>query len=342
MLGRTMPRVSVLMPVRNGGPLLDEACKDLARQTYADLEIQVVDDGSTDDTPERLARFVAEAPSRRRVLHQDPAGLVAALNAGLAQVQGEIVVRLDADDRCHPDRIRRQVDLLDARPDLAGCGTQIQIIPRSAVTEGMARYERWQNSLMTPEAIHRDLLVEAPLCHPSVALRRDALSQVDGYRDGPFPEDYDLWLRLDAAGFRLGKVPGLLTLWREGPGRATRTDSRYSPEAFRRAKLDYLCREGGPLSGGAAVVWGAGQEGKPWLRDLAERGVRVDRVVELAPGKLGQRIHGALAIPPDDLPPPADTPPLIVAVGAPGARAEIRVWLEAHGFTERVDFWCVA
>lgn len=337
-----MPRVSVLVPVRNGEPFLEAALSDLARQTYRDLEIVIVDDGSTDATPHRLERFCAEAPRQRRWLRQAPLGVVVAANRATREAGGEILVRMDADDRCHPDRVRRQVAFLDAHPAVAVCGTQIHVFPRRIVTEGMQRYERWQNGLLDPVDLVRDLLVEAPLCQPSVAMRRGPLESVGGYREGAFPEDYDLWLRLDAAGYALGKVPGKLTLWREHPRRQTRRNPDLGPAGFREVKLRYLLRPGGPISGGAAVVWGAGQEGKPWLRALAARGVAVERVVDLDPRKLGQRIHGARVVAPEDLAPPDETRPVLVAVGARGARAEIRAWLTARRYVERRDFYCVA
>lgn len=340
-----MPRVSVLLPVRNGGALLEAALGDLARQTFRDVEVVVVDDGSDDETPARLGRFVEADPLRRRALRQAPSGIVAALERGRAAARGEILLRMDADDRCHPDRVRRQVAFLDAHPGIDVVGTQIHVFPRAARTLGMERYEAWQNGLLTHDAMAEELLVESPLCHPSVAMRREALDRVGGYRDGDFPEDYDLWLRMEASGARFAKLPGRLTLWREGPTRLTRTGHCYGPEALRAAKLRYLTRPGGPLPpDGApreALVWGAGREGKPWLKALGAAGVGVSRVVELDPRKLGQVIHGARAVRPEALP-AAGALPLVVAVGAPGARAEIRAWLRSRGWVERRDFFCVA
>src|SRR6185295_5154635 len=143
--------------------------------------------------------------------------------------------------------------------------------------------------LCQPEEIAGARFIESPLVHPSVLIRRSVLAAT-GYRDGPFPEDYDLWLRLVAAGVALAKVPRVLLTWREHPARATRRDPRYSPRNHRALKVEALLD--GPLARAAPLIfWGAGIEGKPLLRALRAHGRPALAIIDIDPRKIGNRVH---------------------------------------------------
>ncbi len=135
-------------------------------------------------------------------------------------------------------------------------------------------------------------------------------------------------------------MPEVLLHWREAPGRASRTDPRYTPEAFRRCKVHYLTRT---LAAGreGVVVWGAGPVGKAFALELKAQGQRVRAFVDLDPRKVGQAIHGA----------PVVTPAhidrfrgafAVAAVGSPGARGDIRAVLDEAGWREMTDYCAVA
>src|SRR5512138_3287087 len=255
-----MPRVSVLMPVRDAARTVRAAAASILRQTARDLALVCVDDGSTDATPEILARL-AERDRRVAVVRGPGEGIARALGRGLARCDGEIVARMDGDDVAHPLRLARQLDALAADPALAAVGSAVTLFPRREVRDGMRRYAAWLNGLTTPDLVRRDLFVEAPLVHPAAAIRRTALETAGGWRDGPFPEDYDLWLRLAATGGALANLPEPLLAWRESAGRLTRTDPRYALARHVALKCAYLAR--GPLAGRAEVaLWGAGETGR--------------------------------------------------------------------------------
>src|SRR2546423_11626964 len=109
------PRVSVLLPVWNGEPFLEQAMESILRQTLSSFELIVIDDGSTDRTA-AIAEEFASGDDRVRVLRRPHEGLSAALNAGIAAVRGEYVARMDGDDISGPDRLRKQVADLDTHP----------------------------------------------------------------------------------------------------------------------------------------------------------------------------------------------------------------------------------
>lgn len=333
------PSVSVLLPVWNAAGTLAECLDSLRRQTLVDHEVVAVDDGSVDGSTRLLAESARRDP-RLRLLAQPHRGLVAALNAALQLARAPLLARMDADDVAHPERLAVQRDALLAEPALAILGSRVRLLAGGGRDLGMRAYVAWSNRLLEHGQIVRDLLVESPLVHPSVMLRADALRALGGYRDDGGPEDYDLWLRAHAAGMRFAKRPELLLGWRDRPLRLTRTDPRYAQERFRDRKLAALVA--GPLRGGRAVViWGAGPVGKAWARALLARGVAVAAFVEVAPRKLGQRIHGA---PVRDVAAAARLrgPLHLLAVGQKGARERVRAEAERLGLREGPDFVAVA
>ena len=202
--------------------------------------------------------------------------------------------------------------------------------------EGMALYVDWVNQLT---CLHREILVESPLFHPAVLMRARAIEAVGGYRAGDLPEDYDLWLRLVSAGYRLAAVPRPVVRILDRDGRLTRTDPRYRREAFDRVKAEWLMA--GPLKAPLRVaVWGAGRTGVRWIRWLKSIGQQVVAVVD--PFCTTER-QGIPVSPPAALA-TLDADLLLVAVGSRGARAVIRSDLAAirPDWVEGVDWWALA
>jgi glycosyltransferase involved in cell wall biosynthesis len=331
------------MPCHNAEETLEEALASLAAQTHPDFEIVVVDDGSTDASPEILAAW-AGRDGRIRVIRMEHGGIVAALQAGLAACRGGLVARLDADDRCTPDRLVKQAGFLRANPDVDVAGCLVELFPPETVREGFAIYIDWLNGLVTHSQILREIFVESPLPHPSVMFRKESVLAAGGYRDPGWAEDYDLWLRMAIGGARFGKVPEVLVGWREHAGRLTRLDPRYSLENFLRAKAHYLVQ--GPLRDrDAVVIWGAGMMGRRLSKHLIREEAPVTAFVDIDPKKIGRTRRGRPIVPPEALAGELAAhrnAVVLAAVGARGARELIRERLEAFGLAEGEDWFAVA
>jgi glycosyltransferase involved in cell wall biosynthesis len=330
------PLVSVLMPFRDASATVEQAASSILDQRGVTLELVAVDDGSRDDGPARM-RAVAARDARVVLVAGEGRGIVGALARGLAVARGAVIARMDADDVALPGRLARQASALADDARLGVVATQVETL--GPCGEGMRRYVAWQNGVVTASDHARELFVESPVCHPSVALPRAALDAVGGWRDAPWAEDYDLWLRLDAAGWRIAKIPSVLLLWRQREGSLTFSDPRYSLERFREARACYLAPKL-RRTGRAVVVWGAGRTGRLLSRALEAHGVHARSFVDIDPRKIGRTARGAPIVAPDSL--SAGEAIVVVAVGARGARQTVREHLAARRFVEGEDFVCAA
>jgi glycosyltransferase involved in cell wall biosynthesis len=185
-----MPLVSVLLATRNDAEFLPDALESMLRQTVADLELLVVDDTSSDGTPELLA---AMADPRLKVLRNDEqAGLAASLNRALEEAQGQYVARLDSDDVSLPTRLERQLGRLAERDQPAIVGTAVLDIDGSGALGTLHRQPSGR------QGVRWQALFGSPFFHPTVVIDRERVGDADLSYDTSYleSEDYDLWTRL--------------------------------------------------------------------------------------------------------------------------------------------------
>lgn len=327
-----MPTTSVLLPARDAAATLEEALASVLAQTDRDFEVLLVDDRSTDRT---RALAGATGDGRVRVLEGRGEGLVAALELARAEARGHYLLRMDADDVAHPRRLELTRALLESDPRIACASSLVESF--GDLQLGRRIYDAWLNAHVTHEGMERARFIESPVAHPSVLLRADAVAAVGGYRDDPGPEDWDLWLRLFAAGHRFAKVPRVLLRWREHAKRLSRTDPRYGKDALMLLRARHLAR--GPLAGRSAVVGGAGKGGAALARALQAEGVLVRAFVDVAERRVGGVKAGLPVSAMEELGAVRGDSLVIGAAGGRGARASLRGSLRAQGLVEGRDFF---
>jgi glycosyltransferase involved in cell wall biosynthesis len=229
--------VSVLMGVHNGAPWVGDAVASVLAQTALDLELIVIDDGSTDATPALLATVRDPRLRRERQSH---AGLTRALNRALGLARAPLLARLDADDVALPTRLERQAAFLASHPEVGLLGSAAREVDPGG---------RELRVIRPPEAdadIRRELIRRNPFVHSSVVMRRHLVEQAGGYDDSfPVAQDYDLWLRLSGIS-RMANLSEPLVIRRLVAGRVTaeRDDERLRAEA--RARWRAVRRGGYP------------------------------------------------------------------------------------------------
>jgi len=325
-----LPEISVVLPVYNGAEFLEAALASILEQKERDWELIAVDDGSTDGSAAILSRL-ARADRRIRVLKREHRGIVAALNEGLAAARGEFIARMDADDISSPDRLALQRQFLHDHPGIGLVATRVAYGGDAAVNRGFAHYVDWTNGLLEAEAIFNQRFVESPLIHPSVMFRRALVTRFGAYREGDFPEDYELWLRWLQQGVHMARLETVGLWWRERETRLSRVHARYREEAFYRCKQTFLAEWLKSLGITRVVVWGAGRRTRSRAEMLVRLGIDIHAYVDIDPRKIGNRIGDRPVWSKEELP-PAGSCFLLSYVGNRGAREEISAYLTDRGY----------
>jgi len=202
------PSVSVVLPVYNCPHYVGEAIDSILAQSYADFELIVINDGSTDETPRVLERV---RDSRVRRYAQENRGLAATLNRGIELARGRYIARQDQDDISLPERFVKQVAFLDAHADCALVGTWAQIWKERAPTERAHRHPGDNATLKF------ELLLNNPFVHSSMMMRKAALERIGAYctdESRQPPEDFELWSRI-AREYAVANIPEMLHVYRE-------------------------------------------------------------------------------------------------------------------------------
>ena len=267
MSAKRCPRVSVVMSVHNDVARLGLAVSGILGQTYQDLELIVIDDGSGDGTAESLDHLAASDP-RLRVVHQENTGLTIAMGRGCALARGEFIARQDSDDWSLPLRIAEQVALMDAeaRIGFVSCATQY-IGPGN---EALCVVRRDDD----PERATYGLLSrrEGPPAHGSTMFRKSLYEAVGGYRPQfHYAQDSDLWLRMAEQAW-IGYLPQVRYVHRK---EAASTSGAARAAQRRLGELGHLCRR-------ARM---AGESEQPWVGEAQALSARVRAGMSLGPAQ---------------------------------------------------------
>ena len=213
------PLVSVLVPCFNYGRYVADTLRSVLAQDYANFELIVVDDGSSDDSVQVIQKTLAESQGAslvRRVefIQQANRGVSAALNTALAHAHGEFIATFDADDLMPPGRLKRQADYLASEPQV-GClgGGAIRIdehgrqLPKKDKKRQIRRYDFAQ-------ALAAALVVGGNIA----VYRRDAMDQVGGYDPAIKIQDFQMTLKVAHGGYFVDILPDVVTLCRKHDG----------------------------------------------------------------------------------------------------------------------------
>ncbi|MFC3096852.1 glycosyltransferase [Alteraurantiacibacter palmitatis] len=214
----SLPALSVAMSVYNGERFLAEAVTSILAQSFADYEFLILDDGSTDATPQIIADY-ASRDSRIRPIIRENRGLVASLNQLLDEARAPIIARMDADDIALPDRFEKQMAFLAAHPDHGVVGSW----SRDMAEDGGPYVTMGHDHPVTHDEFLHNIRHGGPLlCHPAVMYRRDIVRAQGGYHAAfRHCEDLDLWLRL-ASVTRMANLPERLIRYRHYAGQVSK------------------------------------------------------------------------------------------------------------------------
>ena len=213
------------MAAYNCAAYVGEAIDSVLAQTMADLELILVDDGSTDQSPEIMARY-AEQDARVIVYRQENQGIGGATNQALRLARAPYVAILDSDDAMEPERLAMQADYLDQHADIAAVGSQWFTMNTHGDILGIDRQPT------DPDSLFALMFAYFALHHPTIMARKEAMLACGSYdttvKQGCM--DYGIFSKLLLAGHRMTNLPYLLTRWRFNPDGATHGNARAQTE----------------------------------------------------------------------------------------------------------------
>lgn len=187
-----MPKVTVLTPTYNGERYIEETINSIRTQSFTDWEYIIVDDGSTDKTPEILERFLT-LDRRIRVIHQENSGSpYIAANTGLKIATGEFIVCTDHDDISLPNRIQTQLEFLENHKNIDACTTYVR-----SIVDGKIYMRGWSPTPVSSCVLKWALCLQCMLGHSSLCMKHSLFNSLGGYREETKTnEDYRLFCTL--------------------------------------------------------------------------------------------------------------------------------------------------
>lgn len=184
------------MSVYNGSRFVKNSIDSVLNQTYTEFEFLIVDDGSTDDTPQIL-RSYTYLDKRIKIINKQHSGLVKSLNIGLEKCKGDLIARIDADDLWLPEKLQLQVTRFKGDPELLMLGTSKRDIDKFGRIYDHKKYP----CFFSYQEIKKHISKQNIFCHSSVVYTKEVLKLVGKYNEEYInSEDYEFWIRIIAIG----------------------------------------------------------------------------------------------------------------------------------------------
>jgi glycosyltransferase involved in cell wall biosynthesis len=328
------PEVSVNLPFFNAEKTIESATKSILNQSFQDFELLLIDNNSNDKSFP-IAENLAKSDSRIRILKEEKQGVAHAMNCGLKNARGKFLARMDADDISMPCRLEKQIQFLNENPNVDFIGSNVNYVPHNKNTAGFKRFVNWTNSFHSSEEISLNRFIEIPIINPTILFRKEVSEKLGGCIDGDFPEDYEMQLRYLEAGIKMTKLDEPLLEWHDYSTRLTRTDERYSTEAFFKTKAIYFkswSEQNNPFHPNI-WVWGAGRKTRQRAKLLENEGIKIDGFIDVVKDKTTQKkiIHF------EKIPKPGKIF-VVSMVTNYGARKQIKEFLLNKNYVEGENF----
>lgn len=228
--GEKAPRVSVIMGVYNGERFLRESVDSVLNQNYKDFEFIICNDCSTDASEVLLRQYAAQDERIVLLKNEKNMGLGATLNHCMTVARGELIARMDCDDRALPHRFAYQVQWMEQHPEVDVLGTNVEYIDDNGDVFGHSHCEE-DKVFSISDAVRASCVT-----HPTVMMRAETLRSVGGYTVNEWTtraEDYDLWCKICASGGKIANAAEITFQYREDQSNISRRKYRYRMQEAR-------------------------------------------------------------------------------------------------------------
>ena len=226
--------ISILMPVKNAAPWLEECVNSILNQSLKQWELIAVNDRSKDKSMSILNEY-SSRDERIRVLNNPGNGIVDALNTALKESGGQFITRMDADDVMPENKLQLFYDAIQHNPEAIVTG-KVKYFAKGSISKGYLEYESWLNERCDEGDHWKWIYRECVISSANWLATKSAVS----FDKGAYPEDYHMVLNWYAEQREIKSLKDVTHLWREHPKRTSRNSKHYQQEAFFELKLGHF------------------------------------------------------------------------------------------------------
>lgn len=325
--------ISIVMPMRNAMPFLNECITSIINQTFSDWELIVINDHSTDSSFDVLSDFAQQDP-RITVINATGKGIIDALQQAYSKSTGDYITRMDADDIMPEQKLELMHNQLLKNPEAVVTG-KIKYIGEN-LRDGYKNYETWMNTMMENHTHYDFMYKECVIPSPAWMTSRQTFEYIGGFSPNIYPEDYDLTLRFYKSKIEIIALNEVIHIWRDYQERTSRNDPNYSVNSFEAIKTKYFI-EVDYDSSKTLVLWGAGKKGKKIAQHLLQANIPFIFACNNSK-KINKDIYGLIMQDIDSIFNSSDLYQTIIAVANPEEQTEIKSRLDTD-LTHVHPYW---
>jgi glycosyltransferase involved in cell wall biosynthesis len=287
---KSSPRkVSIVMPVKNADPYLEDCLLSIQNQSYPYWELLAVDDHS-EDASGKILKDLASKDPRIKVFKNKEKGIIPALQLAYSNSLGHWVTRMDADDLMPPNKLQTMTQqLVAAGLSHVAIGLVQYFSTDKMLGEGYKKYQDWLNSLSRIGTNFKEIYKECVIPSPCWMMYKQDLEKMGAFNLLEYPEDYDLCFKMYAHGITPIPSEEVLHYWRDHTDRSSRNLKEYADNRFLDIKIKYFLQL--DYKGGCLILWGAGKKGKYIAKQLIHKGTNFIWISN-NPNKIGKSIYG--------------------------------------------------
>lgn len=335
----TTLKISIIMPVKDTALYLEDCLLSILNQTFLNWELLAVNDNSQDNSLEILEAF-SKKDKRIKVFNNPNPGLLKALRFGYKNSSGQLIHRMDSDDKMPTNKLELMVDEWEkyGKESLITGGTEY-FKDGGEVGDGFKRYDKWLRDVAKNQAHKIEMYRECVIPSNCWLIHREDFDKIGGFEPDVFPEDYDLCFRFITGGLKIVGLDKVLHYWRDREDRISRNWEVYRDNRFFELKTHYFFNFSRDISR-PLILWGAGKNGK----DLAKLILKYEDEytwVSNNKNKIGKDIYGIVL---DDVNSIMNisNPQIIIVVASPEDQIEIQLKLKEMNLKAGIDYWFFA
>ena len=329
------PLISILTPFKNTSKYLPECIESILNQSYANWELLIIDDNSTDNSS-NIVHTYAINDNRIRCFQNDGIGIISALRLAFKLSNGSYITRMDSDDIMYPHKLEIMLNDLQRNGKQHIALGKVKYFSDTGLGDGYARYETWLNSLTSQGSNYSEIYKECVIPSPCWMIHREDLINCNAFNPDIYPEDYDLAFRFYKQNIKCIPSQHDLHHWRDYSTRTSRIDSNYAENHFLELKINYFLELHYNVSR-PLTIWGAGQKGKTLAKLLTVNNIPFYWICG-NPKKIGKQIYDIHLYNFDYLN-QLQQPQCIVSVANEESQLEISNYFKSQNMQSMLDYF---